>query len=393
MVVSNWLPPVSTGSSFYAESLARALAARGHEVHAVTLDWDGGFRPDPQPSFAMHMLPVVKLPKLGIFYGMNHMGFAYNPANVARLRELVRRIRPDVIHQVNHIFDTVFLSLAAATPFGIPVVGSITTPIQHQKPALQRALQAADRCSVGAFGVRRWARVVSLDAEVHEYVGRSYGPKVQARSVVIPLAPRFDDSALYDSIEGKPSPTPFILSIGQMHPFRNPVQLVRAMPLLLEEFPDARLMLVGRRDIAEPERAARELELDESRVAMPGELPHRRMLELMKEAHVHASWITGPFRNLGTAHLEAMLCGLPVVSDVPENLYGEGRLKNGENIVIVDQHDLGSIVDGLSRLLRDASLRRRIADGALKLVREELTWRTLVKEMERLYDDVLAERR
>lgn len=390
LLVSNWLPPVTSGSSFYASSLAQALVARGHEVVAVTLDWGPAYAPAPDLPFPVYRLPVIRLPRLRLFYNMKLMGLACTPGNVRRLRSLVAQHRPHLLHHVNHLFDTTFLSIRAAHAAGIPVVGSITTPIQHQNPWAQRLMELADRLTVGWLGVRRWDGIVSLDHTVHEYVGRLYGEQAQRRSVVIPLGVRPDCMSLYNDSPPCKSPRPQVLMVGHIHPFRNPVQLVRAMALVVKTIPDARLVLAGRVDLREPVKVARGLGLREAQVQFLGETSHHETIRLMQTSHVFASWVTGPYHSLGTAPMEAMLCGMPVINDLPENLFGEGKLKHGENIVLVDSRDPQAIAQAIMRLLTDDGLRRRIGAAGRRFVLDHVSWESIAVQMERFYQHILS---
>jgi len=333
----------------------------------------------------------MRIPKLSLFYNLELMGIALTPRNRHRLKLLIEQHRPHILHHVNHIFDTVFLSTGVAHACRIPVVGSITTPIQHQNPWMQRIMELADRSTIGWFGVRRWDGIVSLDHTVHEYVGKVYGDQAQQRSVVIPFGVRLESMSLYDTSLDK-SERPQILMVGHIHPFRNPVQLMRAMPLVLKAVPQARLLLAGRVDLQEPVKVARELGLTTDQVQFLGERPHDEVVRLMKTSHVFASWVTGPYHSLGTAPMEAMLCETPVINDFPENLFGEGKLKNGENIVLVNSRDPQSIADTIVHLLKDEGLRQRIGAGGRHFVVEHLNWDSIATQMERFYLRILEER-
>jgi glycosyltransferase involved in cell wall biosynthesis len=390
-LLSNWFPPITSGSSYYTSSLARALATRGHEVMVVTLDWGPEYEPPKDLGFPVHRLPTFKVPKLSVFYNLQLMGFAFTPGNVRRLKSLLGQHRAQILHHVNHIFDTNFLSTRAAHAYGIPVVGSITTPIQHQNPLKHRALALADRMTVGRFGVCRWDGVVCLDQMVREYVTRQYGESVRQRSVVIPFGVRWESMSQYESVPASRPERPQILMVGHVHPFRNPVQLVRAMPLVLKEVPKARLVLAGRVDLQEPVEAARELGLTEDQVRFLGPTPHNAVVELMKTSHVYASYVTGPYPGLGTAPMEAMLCRVPVLNDLPEDLFGEGKLKNGENIVLVNSRDPNSIAAALIRLLKNEDLRQRIGFAGRKFVLEHLSWEGISAQMEQFYEHICSQ--
>ena len=392
LLFSNWLPPIRSGSAYYASSLAHSLAGRGHEVQVVTLDWGPEYLPSGDLPFQIHRLPVIKLSHLPLFYNLKLMGLAYTRHNCRALKAIVTQFRPDLLHHVNHIFDTVFLTNHVGRWAGIPVVGSITTPIQHQNPVKQRLMEVADRLTVGGFGVSRWDGIVSLDYTVHRYVGHLYGKEAQQRSHVIPFGARLEASSLYEEHSQGRSERPQVLMAGHIHPFRNPVELVRAMTIVVKEIPNARLVLAGRVDLREPVRVARELGFTADQVSFLGETLHDEVVRLMKTSHLFASWVTGPYPSLGTAPMEAMLCETPVINDLPEDLFGEGKLKNGENILLVNSRDPQSIAETIIRLLKDESLRRRIGAGGRRFVLQHLSWDSIAADMERLYETILRER-
>jgi len=389
LFVSNWFPPIQSGSSYYTSSLAQALAARGHDIKVVTFDWRQGHEPPTGLPFTVCRLPIIKLPQSALFYNLKLMGLAFTPGNIRRLKGIISEFRPQVLHHVNHIFDSTFLSTTVARSANVPIVGSITTPIQHQNSLRQRVMTFVDRLTVGRFGVKRWDAVVSLDSTVHRYIGDLYGRQTQERSVIIPFGVRKEMSEQYSNTGCERQGRPQIVFVGHIHPFRNPVQLINAMPLILEQVPDARLILAGRVDLNEPVKAARRLELTPAHVRFLGETRHSEVVNLMKTSHVFANWVTGPYPSLGTAPMEAMLCSTPVINDLPENLFGDKGLRNGHNIMLVNSREPRAIADAIVRLLRDEGLRQKIALAGKRFVLEHLNWDNIAIQMERLYGRVL----
>lgn len=389
LIFCNWFPPIISGSSYYTGSLAQSLTARGHEVGVVTLDWGPEYAPSPQP-FPIYRLPVIRIPKLAVFYNLKLMGFASTPANCRRLKSLIKQHNAEILHHVNHIFDTTFLSTGVAHSAGIPVVGSITTQIQHQNPLKQAVLSLADRMTVGWFGVRRWDGVVCLDRVVYDYVGKVYGEKAQQRSAVIPFGVRREAMSIYSDHAPISSRLPQVLMVGHIHPFRNPVQLIRAMPLVWKAVPEARLLLAGRIDLKEPVELLRSLGAKADQIQLLGQTSHDETVRLMKMSSVFASYVTGPYQGLGTAPMEAMLCQTPVINDFPEDLFGEGKLKNGENIVLVNSRDPQSIAEAIIRLLKDEPLRQKIGASGRRFVLEHLSWDGIAEQMERFYERILG---
>ena len=390
-VVSNWYPPMITGSAYYTSNTARALAQRGHEVEVVSLNWGPEHVPEPA-DFPIHLLPVRRIPSLPLFYNLRHMGFVTFSGARRRFAELVDRFKPHAIHLVNHIFDTTFMTAKVARQRRIPLFGSITTPIQHQTRWKQWVMEQADRATLGAFGVKHWDGIVSLDRAIHYYVERVYGAETAKRSRVIPFGVRLESLAEYEDHTIERTGRPTILHVGHIHPFRNPVQLVRAMPHVLAAVPTARLVLPGRIELQEPVQAKRELGLTDDQVQFLGQTAHNDVVKLMKETHVYASWVTGPYHSLGTAPMEAMLCEVPVINDLQEDLFGDNTLRNDKNIVLVDSHDPRSIADGIIGLLTDEQRRQRIGRGGREFVQTVLDWDKVAGQFEQFYRDVRREK-
>lgn len=391
LLFSNWFPPIISGSAFYTSSTAQALAARGHDVCVVTLDWGPEYAPPNDLPFEIHRLPVWSLPKSNLFFGAKLMGISATPGNYRRLGRLARAHGAEVLHIVNHIFDSTFLITAVGRRLGIPIVGSLTTPIQHGNPWRHWVMEWIDYCTLGPFGARWWDGFVSLDHSAHRYVSRQYN--AGDRSRIIPFGVRLETQALYDERTEARAERPTVLFVGHIHPFRNPTQLVRAMPLVLKEVPNARLVLAGRPDLPEPQRVAAELGLSSEYVDFIGETPHDEIVRWMQRAHAFASWATGPYPGLGTAPMEAMLCETPVINDLPEDLFGVGKLRNHENIVLVDSHDPRSIAAAILRLFTEPDYWRRVGQGGRQFVLEHLNWDHIAAQMERFYADLIQRRR
>jgi glycosyltransferase involved in cell wall biosynthesis len=387
LMFSNWFPPVISGSSYYTSSLAKTLAARGHDLAVVTVDWGNDDVREEHP-FPLYRLPTIKLPRLPVFYNLQLVGITNTARNFKQLVGIVRDFQPDIIHHVNHIFDSVFLTARVAKRTAVPLVGSITTLVQHEDPLIQWVMSLADRFTLGPFGVRHWDGIVSLDKSADRYVREIYGRNVHARSRIIPFGVRLESEALYSGSLPK-SPHPTILFTGHIHPFRNPNLLIQAMPQILQKVPDARLALAGRVDLKAPVETARRLGLTDDQVQFLGETPHEEVVRLMKTSHVFASWVTGPYTGLGTAPMEAMLCSLPVVNDLPEDLFGSTLLENGRNIALIDSKDSHAIAEGIINLLLDPALREKVGAGGRRFVLEYLNWPSIAARMEQMYLDTI----
>jgi glycosyltransferase involved in cell wall biosynthesis len=164
-------------------------------------------------------------------------------------------------------------------------------------------------------------------------------------------------------------------------------RLLRAMPDVVAEVPEAILLLVGdgpdRRALEEQARGA----ALGDRVRFVGEVPPAEVPPYLGLAEVFVR----PSRSegLGTAFLEAMACGLPIVGSraggIPDFL-AEGRTG-----FFCDPEQPRTIADALLRLLRDPAAARRMGQAGRDLVRERYRWEVVAAEIGALYDRLLSE--
>jgi glycosyltransferase involved in cell wall biosynthesis len=73
------------------------------------------------------------------------------------------------------------------------------------------------------------------------------------------------------------------------------------------------------------------------------------------------------------------------VIDQPEDLFGDGDLKNWGNIVLVNRDDVDGIGESIIRLLGDDSVRRQIGINGREYVLKHLQWERIVEQVEQVY--------
>jgi glycosyltransferase involved in cell wall biosynthesis len=389
MIVSSWYPPIQSGSSFYAESLAIELKKQGHSVCVVTTHWDSKtVRSYNQNDIEIHSLPVIVLPKMPFLLNLKIVPIASFPRNWRYLLSLATKFKPDIIHQVNHIFDTVFLSTKLAKQLEIPLVCSITTQLQHPNPMLRLGMKLIDRYLLGILAIQKCSSVICLDSEVRRYVAETYGSEVVSRSVIIAYGVR---SGFYESIKNDyevDNGARQIVMVGHIHALRDPSNLIRAMPKILKKFPSTKLLFAGRVQLERPVSEAKGLGLS-GNVDFLGEVSHADIARLLRSSQLYVAWASGPYTGLGTACIEAMLCELPVVIDLPENLFGDGRLKNWDNIVLVHRENIDEIANNIIKLLEEDDLRRHIGINGRIFVQEQLSWEKIAREIEKVYLELM----
>jgi len=150
--------------------------------------------------------------------------------------------------------------------------------------------------------------------------------------------------------------------------------------------PEARLAVVGNGVLrSELERRARALRLDGRMRFFDYRRPSARQLRSL-DVFVSPS----PWEAMPIAPLEAMACGVPQVAmdagGTPE------VVSDGETGLLCQPNDPVDLADGITRLLSDASLRRRMSEASRERHRRLFTLDRMVADTTAVFDGVLAGR-
>jgi len=180
---------------------------------------------------------------------------------------------------------------------------------------------------------------------------------------------------------------PVVLSLGHVIPVRDRLGLVEALPALLEKRPDALVVVVGS---VYDDRCLRRAEALGVRdhIMLTGSVPRAEVAVYVAAADVEVHDLQG--HGLGTASLEVLGAGVPVVAVVrPDNFPGIG-LHSWENIVLVEPDDPRSLADAIVHLLDDPDLAQRVGAGQQRLVHDHFTLQVVTDAHVAMYERVLS---
>jgi glycosyltransferase involved in cell wall biosynthesis len=177
----------------------------------------------------------------------------------------------------------------------------------------------------------------------------------------------------------------FILYTGNIKPHKNLVRLIEAFSQIRQgPFQELKLLIIGDEISKLPalRRAVHQLKLHKH-VRFLGYIPDETLAVLYRSAEVFV--FPSLYEGFGLPPLEAMASGTPVVtsntSSMPE--------VTGGAAVLVDPYDVGSIVDGVRRVLTDPSLAAELRrKGPLRA--REFSWARSVARTKELYEAVAA---
>ena len=168
-----------------------------------------------------------------------------------------------------------------------------------------------------------------------------------------------------------------VVCMSRLVPRKGQDSLIAAMPAVLRQHPDARLVLVGGGSYEKALRR-RAADLGHS-VQFLGRLPFGQMLQVLREADVFAmpartrGWGLD-VEGLGIVYLEAQACGIPVIAG---NSGGAPETVTSETGIVVNGRDQAELESVLVTLLDDAALRHRLGSAGRQHVETCWTWRIM----------------
>ncbi|WP_118082852.1 glycosyltransferase family 4 protein [Streptomyces sp. CC0208] len=357
-------------------NLAQALAER-HEVEIVSvlrhrelpnfvLDPRVSLRPlvdlRQEKDHPLHQRPAQVFPRSEYRYGQ------YSELTDQRIAEALATIDADAVIGTRPGLN---VHLAGQAPPQVARIGQEHLTLDNHSPRLRTALRRAYR------GLDVLTTVTEADAAAYRRRMRLPGVRVEAlpNSVPDPGLPAADGSAKV------------VVAAGRLVPVKRYDLLVEAFAAVAAEHPDWQLRIYGKGE-----------EQDRLRRLITDLGLWNNVFLMGAAAPMEAEWVKGSigaatsdFEPFGMTIVEAMRCGLPVVStDCP---HGPAEIiadrVDGRLVPVGDRDALAA---ALLELVGDAELRRRMGRAALENARRFAPG-PVVEQAERLIAEAVSARR
>ncbi|MCL7496021.1 MULTISPECIES: glycosyltransferase family 4 protein [Streptomyces] len=350
---------VPGGVQFHIRDLADHLIRLGHEVSVLAPADDE----TPLPPYVVSAGRAVPVPYNGSVARLN-FGFL----SAARVRRWLQHGAFDVIHI--HEPASPSLGLLACWAAQGPIVATFHTSNPRSRamiaayPILQPALEK-----------------ISARIAVSEYARRTLVEHLGGDAVVIPNGVDVD---FFGSAEPKAEWQGRTIGfIGRIdEPRKGLPVLVKALPAILAEVPDARLLVAGRGD-EEEAVAALPAEM-RSRVEFLGMVSDEDKARLLRSVDVYVAPNTGG-ESFGIILVEAMSAGAPVLaSDL--DAFAQ-VLDQGEAGELFTNEDADALAAAAVRLLGDPARLAELRERGARHVRR-FDWSTVGADILAVYETV-----
>ena len=354
------------GAFQYAHNLANALGAAGHNVVMAT-----GINFETK-EYPRHYEAVEAFDR-----------FKPRPLRLLRLLRQVRRMRPDIIHIQAHSHPTSYLLIDEL----LRSVSSAVTVMTAQDvvPKFKK--------SHHEWSLRRLypkMQHIFLNAEQNKQFLLSSFPGIDATKLSVSPVP--DLTAFLENTGtvpdmGIPKGRRVVLFFGNIEPRKGVLVLINAFTRVLEQVPDAYLMIAGPPfdEMQQYHDLVEQLGIQQH-VGIRGQyIPLQDIPGLFERVELLAlpylkGWNSGV---IATAYAH----GKPVIASNIGGFYEV--VKNGDTGFLVPPGDQAALADAIISTLNDADLHRHVSQGA-KNFSNKTSWSALAEKTIAAYRNLLS---
>ena len=389
--------PFSGGQGIYVKYLSKALYDLGHEIDVFS----GPPYPDLDPK-----IKLVKIPSLGLyekkskFYDVNPMKLL-NPINLfewlsvnsggfpepytfgKRIKKILKQNlnEYDVIHDNQSLaYELLFFQKKK------PLVTTIHHPISLD---LAYQLQSTNDIFLKLL-MRRW----------HSFLVMQKFVAKRLKKIVVPSNSSMDDikdefrvdknkmervmngidlNVFYPDSKIQKIPFKLVTVASADVPLKGLDYLLKALSDLAEVYSDISLSIIGeQKKGGHTERLIKKLNL-EKRVNFFSNLTQEELRKTYCEAEL--AIIPSLYEGFGFAAIEAMACGVPLISSsggaLPEVIKDTG--------IIIPPKNAKEIYNSVNFLLSSPKSAKELAEKGLQRANSKFSWTAIAKQLEKVY--------
>jgi glycosyltransferase involved in cell wall biosynthesis len=289
------------------------------------------------------------------------------------VRKLIHEKRIDLIH-AHWLIPQGFVAACINLLYGVPCIITV-----HGGDVFGFGTRSFFGRLMSGFALSR-CRLCTVNSTAAQKQVKELFEKCQVR--LIPMGVDLGHFKLGSQV-GRPGQ--ILLFVGRLSPEKGVKYLLAAMPRILKEFKDVRLLVVGDGPERQPlEKIAASLGVAGA-VEFLGVMPKARLPGYYRSADI----FVGPSlrEGLGMAFVEAGLCGCALVGS---NVGGiPDLIKDSKTGFLIEPRSPDQISAAVIKLLRNDSLRARLARSASESFKVRFGWDKIVGQFGSCYLSIL----
>lgn len=178
--------------------------------------------------------------------------------------------------------------------------------------------------------------------------------------------------------------TLIIITVAELHERKGLEYLIRSIPLIVEDFSNTKLVIVGEG----PNRKNLETIVEKLKIKHLVTFMGRQknVPKLLKSSNIFA--LPSKREAFGLVNLEAMLTPLPIVASkvggIPE------IIKDGETGILVESENSHALAAAIKTLIADSGKRNEMANAGQKRALEHFDAKKMAEEYEQVYSKILS---
>ena len=389
--------PFSGGQGIYVKYLSKALYDLGHEIDVFS----GPPYPDLDPK-----IKLVKIPSLGLyekkskFYDVNPM-MLLKPINLfewlsvnsggfpepytfgKRIKKILKQNlnKYDVIHDNQSLaYELLFFQKKK------PLVTTIHHPISLD---LAYQLQSTNDIFLKLL-MRRWHSFLFMQKFVAKRLKKIVVPSNSSmedikeefhvdKNKMERVMNGIDLNVFYPDSKIQKIPYKLVTVASADVPLKGLDYLLKALSDLAEVYSDISLSIIGeQKKGGHTERLIKKLNL-EKRVNFFSNLTQEDLRKTYCEAEL--AIIPSLYEGFGFAAIEAMACGVPLISSsggaLPEVIKDTG--------IIIPPKNVKEIYNSVDYLLSSPHIAKELAEKGLQRANSKFSWAAIAKKLEKVY--------
>jgi glycosyltransferase involved in cell wall biosynthesis len=384
MLTWEFPPRIVGGIARHCNGLAKALASLGHDIHVFTLDFPGA------PGY--EEVEGVKVYRTVTELGHpNFLTWAllFNHFLEKRMGDVDREVKFDVLHAHD------WLTATAGISFKHHTEKPLVTTIHSTEIGRAQGLHNPD--SLAIDGIEWWAayeanKVIVTSGSMKGELGDHFHVPWEKLEIIangISLE-KFQESSIdKQSIRGRYGVGPnekLVLCVGRLVPQKGIEHLVRAVPMIVGRFAEAKCVIVGEGWLRDYLEHIARFTGHQWKIRFTGFIPDSDLVALMKSADVLV--VPSIYEPFGIVALEGMAAGVPVVASQVGGL--AEVVEHDRTGIFVYARNPQSIAWGVNRVLSDPGHAEWLTRNAKEGVQKAYSWEAIAKRTVEVYKEVVG---